>query len=114
MGRVDSTIERSLPVFSEWSQPDVLSRLGAFRVPVVAPASLGGPDVDPARCPVDGAGVARGLDEGLRKHHTPLYKKAPHDRTVRNRSRSAAPDTHTTVHLSPSSACAIRASAVKR
>ena len=62
----------------------------------------------------DAYGVSRGLDEGLHKYHTPLYKKAPHDLTVRNRSRSAAPDTHTTVHLSPSSACAIRASAVRR
>ena len=58
--------------------------------------------------------VVVGLDKGLHKHHTPLYKKALHDRTVRNRSRSAAPDTRTTVHLSQSSACAIRASAVRR
>ena len=77
MGRVDSTIERSLPVFSEWSQPDVLSRLGAFRVPVVASASLGGSDTGPARCPVHGAGVARGLDEGLDEHRRGVVALGP-------------------------------------
>ena len=60
-----STIESSLPVSPERPQPDVFPGFGALHVRVVAPASLGGPDMDPSRCPVDGAGVARGLDEGL-------------------------------------------------
>ena len=77
MGRVDSTIERSLPVFSEWSQPDVLFRLRAFRVPVVAPATLGGSDVGPARGLVDGAGVARGLDEGFDEHRGGVVALGP-------------------------------------
>ena len=41
---------------------------GAFGVPVVSPPALGGSDRDPARSLVDGAGVARGLDEGLNEH----------------------------------------------
>ena len=68
MGVVDSTIECSLPVLSEGSQPDVLFGLGSFRMPVIASSSLGGSDGGPARCPVDGAGVARGLNEGFDEH----------------------------------------------
>ena len=68
MGVSGSTIERSLPVLAEGSQPDVLFRLGSFRMPVIASSSLGGSDGDPARRLVDGAGVAWGLDEGLDEH----------------------------------------------
>ena len=35
---------------------------------VVAFAPLGGSEVDPARCPVDGTGVTGGLDESLDEH----------------------------------------------
>ncbi len=38
---VDSAIEGSLPVLAERSQPDVLFRLGSFRMPVIASSSLG-------------------------------------------------------------------------
>ena len=38
------------------------SGLGAFGVPVVSPSALDGSNRDRARSPVDGAGVARGLD----------------------------------------------------
>ena len=86
MGVVDSTIECSLPVLSEGSQPDVFFGLGSFCMPVIASSSLGGSDGDPARCPVDGAGVARGLDEGLDEHGggvvalDPVLRQAPaHD-----------------------------------
>ena len=54
-----------MPIFSEGAEPDVLFQLGSFRMRVVAPPALGGSDPDPARGPIDGAGVARGLDEGL-------------------------------------------------
>ncbi len=37
---MDSTIERSLPVFAEGSQPDVLFRLCSFVIPVIASSSL--------------------------------------------------------------------------
>ena len=54
---MDSPVEGSLPVFSEGAKPDVLFRLGAFRVAVVSSPALGGSDTDPARCIVDGAGM---------------------------------------------------------
>ncbi len=50
-------VERSLPIPSERTEPDVLAGLVVELVPVVAPAPLGGPNVDPARRLVDGAGV---------------------------------------------------------
>ncbi len=65
---VDSTIERSLPVFAEGSQPDVLFRLCSFVIPVIASSSLGGSDECPTGCLVDGAGVAWRFDEGLDHH----------------------------------------------
>ena len=64
-GRLILPIEGSFPIFSEGPEPDVLARLVEQLVPVVAPASLGGSDMEPARSPVDGAGVARDLDEGF-------------------------------------------------
>ena len=69
---MDSPVEGSLPVFSEGAKPDVLFRLGAFRVAVVSSPALGGSDTDPARCIVDGAGMARGFDEGLDEHRVVL------------------------------------------
>ena len=68
MGVSRLPIERSLPVLAEGSQPDVLFRLGPFRMPVIASSSLCSSDVGPARRPVDGAGVAWDLDEGLDQH----------------------------------------------
>ena len=60
-------VERPLPISSDGAEPDGLFRLGAIRVPVIAYLPLGGPDMDPARCSVDCASVARGLEEGLDK-----------------------------------------------
>ena len=51
-------VEGSFPVFPEGTEPDVLLRQGAPRVPVVASKSLCCSDVNPPRSPVDGAGVA--------------------------------------------------------
>ena len=53
-------IEGALPIFSEGAEPDVLFRLGSFRMRVIAPTALGCSDPDPARGPINGAGVARG------------------------------------------------------
>ena len=58
---------------SEGSEPDLLLRLVVQFVPVVAPAPLGGFDMDPAGGPVDGAGEAQGLDESLSKAHLLQY-----------------------------------------
>ena len=74
---VDLTIERSLPVLTERSQPDVLFRLGSFRMAVIAFSSLGGSDVCPTGCRVDGAGVARGLDDGLDEHGRDVVALGP-------------------------------------
>ena len=57
-----------MPIPSERPEPDVLAGFFEPPVPVVAPAPLGGPDMDPARRPVDRAGVARGFDEGFDQH----------------------------------------------
>ena len=61
-------IEAAFPVSSQGPEPDILFRLVELPVPVVAPAPLGGADMDPARCPVDRAGISRGLDECLDEH----------------------------------------------
>ena len=61
-------IESSLPIASEGSGPDIFTDFVAELFSVVAPASLGGPDMDPDRYPIDGAGVARRFDEGLDEH----------------------------------------------
>ena len=61
-------VEDALPIPLERPEPDVLSGLVVELIAVVAPSSLGGPDVSPTRSPVDSAGVARGLDEGLDEH----------------------------------------------
>ena len=58
-------VEGALPILSEGPEPHVLPGLVVQLVPIVAPASLGGSDMEPAGGPVDGAGVSRGLDEGL-------------------------------------------------
>ena len=63
-----SAIEDMLPVSPQRLQPDVLLGLVVAFAPVVASASLGRTDVAPARCPVDGDGVAGGLDEGFDEH----------------------------------------------
>ena len=52
----------------ERPEADVLSGLVVELVAVVAPSSLGGPDVSPARSSIDCAGVARGLDECFDEH----------------------------------------------
>ena len=54
-------------------------RLGSFGMPVVTPAPLGGPGVDPSRGAIDGAGVARGLDEGLDEHGGDVVALGPVD-----------------------------------
>ena len=59
---VVSAVEDLLPVSPQRPQPDVLSGL------VVESSSLCGSNVNPPRSPVDGAGVARGLDEGFDEH----------------------------------------------
>ena len=61
-------IESALPIASEGAEPDILFWLGAFHVRVVAPSTLSGPDMGPAGGSIDGAGVARGFDEGLDEH----------------------------------------------
>ena len=70
--------------FSEGAKPDVLFRLGAFRVAVVSSPALGGSDMDPARCIVDGAGMARGFvhwinpggrEEGSTHWRDKVYKR---------------------------------------
>ena len=58
-------VECAFPIPSKGPEPDIFFRLVVLPVAVVAPAPLGGSDMDPARCPVHGAGVARSLDEGL-------------------------------------------------
>ena len=72
-----SAIEGSLPIAPEGPQPDVLAGLVAELLPVVAAPALGSSDTDPARRPVHGAGVARGLDEGLDEHRVVLYPHCP-------------------------------------
>ena len=67
-GSMMSAVESSPPVLAEGPEPVGFFRLAALPVSVVAPAPLGGPDVGPARCLVEGAGEARGLDEGLDEH----------------------------------------------
>ena len=85
MGRWILAIEGSFPVFSQGPEPYVLAGLVVELVPVVSAAPLGGADMDPARCLVDGAGVARGLDEGLDEHGSgavalgPVVRQAPAD-----------------------------------
>ena len=61
-------VECAFPIPSQGPEPDIFFRLVVLPVAVVAPAPLGGSDMDPARCPVHGAGVARSLDEGLDQH----------------------------------------------
>ena len=61
-------VECAFPIPSKGPEPDIFFRLVVLPVAVVAPAPLGGSDMDPARCPVHGAGVARSLDEGLDQH----------------------------------------------
>ena len=54
-----------MPIPSEGPEPDVFPDLVAEPVPVVASASLHSSGLYPARCLVDGVGVAQGLNEGL-------------------------------------------------
>ena len=70
-------IEGSLPIASERPEPEVLAGLVAELVAIVAPAALGGCDVNPARGSMDGAGVARGLDEGLDEHERGAVARGP-------------------------------------
>ena len=78
-------IEGAFPIPSQGPEPDIFFRLVGLPVAVVAPAPLGGPDAGPAGCPVDRAGVARGLDEGLDEHGRgvvalgPVLGQAPAD-----------------------------------
>lgn len=53
-------VEDALPVLAQGPQPDVLLQLVMALVGVVAPAPLGGADMDSARSPVPGAGVGTG------------------------------------------------------
>jgi len=57
--------ESPAPVFAQGSEPDVLFRLIASGMAVVSAPSLGDADECPAGGLVEGAGEARGLDEGL-------------------------------------------------
>ena len=59
-----SPVESAPPVLPQGSEPDVLLRLVPSGVSVVSAPSLGGPDEGPAGRLVQGAGEARGLDEG--------------------------------------------------
>ena len=85
MARRILTIERAFPVPSQGPEPDILFRLVVLPVPVVVPAPLGGADMDPARCPVDRAGISRGLYESLDEHGRgvvalgPVVGQAPAD-----------------------------------
>ena len=78
-------IEGAFPVPSQGPEPDILFRLVVLPVPVVAPAPLGGADMDPARCPVDRAGISRDLYESLDEHGRgvvalgPVIGQAPAD-----------------------------------
>ena len=118
VGEASATPHGMRSAFRDWcsEQTDaphaVMVRVGIGAV--VAGESLRAPHPHPVRGIVGAAVKPRGVHERLHKDHTPLYMKAPHRRTIWNRSRSAAPDTRTTVRLSQSWACAIRASAVRR
>ena len=63
-----SPIESAPPVLPQGSEPDVLLRLIPSGVSVVSAPSLGGSDESPSGRLVQGAGEARGLDEGLDEH----------------------------------------------
>ena len=63
-----SPVESAPPVLPQGSEPDVLLRLIPSGVSVVSAPSLGGSDESPAGRLVQGAGEARGLDEGLDEH----------------------------------------------
>ena len=63
-----SPVESAPPVLPQGSEPDVLLRLIPSAVSVVPAPSLGGSDEGPAGRLVQGAGEARGLDEGLDEH----------------------------------------------
>ncbi len=52
-------------MLGEGTEPDILGGLAVLLGGVVAPASLGGADANPAGGPVDAAGEAGGFDEGL-------------------------------------------------
>ena len=60
-----SSVESAPPVLPQGSEPDVLLRLIPSGVSAVSAPSLGGSDESPAGRLVQGAGEARGLDEGL-------------------------------------------------
>ena len=63
-----SPVESAPPVLSEGPEPDVFLGLVPSGVSVVSAPSLGGSDEGPAGRLVQGAGEARGLDEGLDEH----------------------------------------------
>ena len=98
MARRILTIERAFPVSSQGPEPDILFRLVVLPVPVVAPAPLGGADMDPARCPVDRAGISRGLYESLDEHGRgvvalgPVVGQAPADEGEDVRTQVGDPD----------------------
>ena len=98
MARRILTIERAFPVSSQGLEPDILFRLVVLPVPVVAPAPLGGADMDPARCPVDRAGISRGLYERLDEHGRgvvalgPVVGQAPADEGEDVRTQVGDPD----------------------
>ena len=70
-------VQGAPPIPSERSEPDILARFVVELVAVVATSPLGGPYPYPARCPVDGAGVARGLDEGFDKNRRDVVALGP-------------------------------------
>ena len=63
-----SPVESAPPVLSEGPEPDVFLGLVPSGVSVVSAPSLGGSDEGSAGRLVQGAGEARGLDEGLDEH----------------------------------------------
>ena len=75
--RLILAIEGAFPILSEGSEPDVLPGLVVLLMAIIAPAPLSRSDTGPARRPVDGAGVARGLDEGLDEHGRGVVAPGP-------------------------------------
>ena len=88
-GGLTLAVEGSFPIFSEGAEPDILFRLGASRVPVVASTSLGGSDPPPAcpgRCRV--ATSANPPGRGNPPPPTATPRSAPPPTSARARSRS--------------------------
>ena len=80
-----SAIVSAPPIYSQVPERDVLLGLVVLLLAAVTPASEGGSDVDPASGLVDGAGMARRLDECLDEYGGcvvalgPILMQAPAD-----------------------------------